>query len=264
MVFLWAGFSLLVLFSIAFIIHMKNIANENHVKYEIFYFPNFPSSFREMTFFFISDIHRRTIDDSIIKEAIDVAEMVIIGGDLLEKGVKLEKTRENLRKLKRIGPVYFVWGNNDYEINRDVLEALLKEEEIVLLENKAVSFKSANGESWSLIGIEDYSLEYDNLEIALENVEDHNFKILVSHNPKIMEKLENDNQISLVLSGHTHGGQIRIFGFGPYELGGTKVIGNTTVFVSNGYGTTTIPLRLGARPETHIIKIQHKQNKKEI
>lgn len=260
MFFFFAGFILLIVFSIACIIHMKNIANENHVKYEIFYFPNFPSSVQDITLFFISDIHRRTIDDSIINEAMDVAEMVIIGGDLLEKGVKLEKTRENLRKLKRIGPVYFVWGNNDYEMDRDVLEALLIEEEIVLLDNKAINFLSPNGESWSLIGVEDYSLEYDDLEMALEYTKETNFKLLISHNPKIMEKLEEDNQVSLVLSGHTHGGQIRIFGFGPYELGGTKVIGNTTFFISNGYGTTSIPLRLGARPETHIIRIQHKND----
>lgn len=260
MVFFFAVFILLILFSIALILHMKNIANENHVKYEIFYFPNFPSSLQDITLFFISDIHRRIIDDSIITEAMDVAEMVIIGGDLLEKGVKLEKTRENLRKLKQIGPVYFVWGNNDYEIDRDVLEALLVEEGIVLLNNEAINFPSPNGESWSLIGIEDYSLEYDDLEKALEYAEETNFKLLVSHNPKIMEKLAEENQISLVLSGHTHGGQIRVFGFGPYELGGTKVIGNTTLFVSNGYGTTSIPLRLGAKPETHIIRIQHKSD----
>lgn len=258
MVFFFAGIILLVLLSFSLILYMKNIANENHVKYEIFYFPNFPSTLQEVTLFFISDIHRRTIDDSIITEAIDVAEIVIIGGDLLEKGVKLEKTRENLRKLKRIGPVYFVWGNNDYEIDRDVLEDLLIEEEIILLDNKAINFPSSNGESWSLIGIEDYSLEYDDLEMALEYAKETNFKLLISHNPKIMEKLEEENQVSLVLSGHTHGGQIRIFGFGPYELGGTKIIGNTTLFVSNGYGTTSIPLRLGAKPETHIIRIQHK------
>lgn len=262
MVYILVGIVLLFLVGVALILHMRKIANENHVKYEMFYFPNFPVSFREITLFFISDIHKRSIDCSVINEAVDVADIVIIGGDLLEKGVKLEKTRENLRKLKKIGPVYFVWGNNDYEIDRDVLEALLLEENIILLDNKAISFHSAKGESWSLVGIEDYSLEYDDLEKALEQVDDSDFKILVSHNPKIVEKMEGNEQISLVLSGHTHGGQIRIFGFGPYELGGTKVIGNTTIFVSNGYGTTSIPLRLGANPETHIIKIQHKQRDK--
>ncbi|MEK4652523.1 metallophosphoesterase [Niallia sp. FSL W8-0954] len=259
MIYVLVGFVLLVLVGIALILHMRKMANENHVKYEMFYFPNFPASFREITLFFISDVHRRSIDDSVINEAVNVAEIVIIGGDLLEKGVKLEKTRDNLRKLKKIGPVYFVWGNNDYEIDRDVLETLLIDEGIILLNNKAITFQSADGESWSLVGIEDYSLEYDDLEKALEEVEDSDFKILVSHNPKIVEKMEENEQISLVLSGHTHGGQIRILGFGPYELGGTKVIGNTTIFVSNGYGTTSIPLRLGAHPETHIIKIQHKQ-----
>ncbi|PKG24144.1 metallophosphoesterase [Niallia nealsonii] len=248
--FLFVGVLLLV--------KMHQQANENTVKYELIYFPDFPRSFQAVSLFFISDIHRRTVADSLINEVKDIADIVIIGGDLTEKGVSFDQVRQNIQKLKLIGDVYFVWGNNDYEVDSDRLKQLFADEKVTVLDNKSITFTSELGEKWSLVGIEDYSMEFDDLEGALMQTEEDVFKILLSHNPKIMEKIKEEHKISFVLSGHTHGGQIRIFGIGPYEIGKTKVIGNTTIFVSNGYGTTKVPLRLGAKPETHLIKIKNK------
>ncbi|MGP7816084.1 metallophosphoesterase [Niallia sp. 01092] len=236
---------------------MYQEAHENNIKYEMLYFPNFPRSFKEVSMFFISDIHRRRIADSVIEEVIGIVDMVIIGGDLLEKGVSFQQVKENIQKLKKIGDVYFIWGNNDYEVNTDHLKQLLSEEKVIILDNKAVTFHSEQCEEWSLIGIEDYSMEMDDLESTLKEVKKENFKILLSHNPKIIKEIKEEDQITFVLSGHTHGGQIRIFGFGPYEIGRTKVIGDTTILTSNGYGTTSVSLRLGAKPETHVIKIKN-------
>ncbi|MFP7472096.1 metallophosphoesterase family protein [Niallia taxi] len=253
---------LMILAGIALIVKMHKNAMEDNLKYEMFYFPNFPMTFKEITIFFISDIHRREVSPAIVEEAKGIAELVIIGGDLLEKGVQFDTVRSNLRKLKEIGPVFFVWGNNDYEADIEKLKELFSEENVTVLDNRSVSFTSPKKQKWHLAGIEDRSLEHDDLEMALQGIKKSDFKILVSHNPKVMEDLTDDDGVTLVLSGHTHGGQIRILGFGPYEKGTTKVIGKTTILVSNGYGTTSIPLRLGAKPETHIIKIQHTKDKR--
>lgn len=253
---------LIILAGIALVIKMHKNALEDHIKYEMFYFPNFPRSFKGISLFFISDIHRREVSSSIVEEAKGIAKFVIIGGDLLEKGVSFDTVRKNLRKLKEIGPLYFVWGNNDYEADVDELKELFRSEDVTVLDNRSVSFTSNKGEKWHLAGTEDRSLELDDLDSALQGIKKAEFKILISHNPKVMEDLNDDHKVTLVLSGHTHGGQIRIFGFGPYEIGATKVIGNTTILVSNGYGTTSIPLRLGAKPETHFIKIQHTKDKR--
>ena len=67
--------------------------------------------------FFISDIHRRIVSESIIEEVSGKVDVVIIGGDLLEKGVPMERVKENIKKLKKLGPILFVWGNNDYEVD---------------------------------------------------------------------------------------------------------------------------------------------------
>ena len=218
-------------------------------------FPDFPKSFGTVSIFFISDIHRRIISEKVITPAIGKADIVIIGGDLTEKGVSFDKVKANLMKLKKIGPVYFVWGNNDYEVDYHKLDAILLELGIKVLANTAVTFESAEGEKLSLLGVDDLSQERDRLDLALMDAEETGFKILASHFPNITEKILPDHKIRLVLSGHTHGGQIHILGYSPHERGKIKRLENTTILISNGYGTTAIPLRLGAPAECHLITI---------
>lgn len=216
---------------------------------------DFPESFGSVKIFFISDIHKRAIPDSIINEAKGKAELVIIGGDLAEKGVPLERVSANIEKLKTIAPVFFVWGNNDYEFNSHELDSLLYHLGVKVLDNTAVKFESKAGDVLYILGIDDLSLGKSRLDLAVRDAEEVGFRILISHNPAIANSLKPEHNISLVLSGHTHGGQIRIFGFGPYELGGIKKKNGATVLTSNGYGTTGVPLRLGARAETHLITL---------
>jgi uncharacterized protein len=215
----------------------------------------FPESFGSVKIFFISDIHKRVIHDSIINEVKGRADLVIVGGDLAEKGVPLERVSANIEKLKLVAPVFFVWGNNDYEFNSHELDSLLYHMGVKVLDNTAVKFESGAGDVLHILGIDDLSLGKSRLDLAMGDADEEGFRILVSHNPAIANILKPDYKISLVLSGHTHGGQIRIFGFGPYELGGIKKKNGATVLTSNGYGTTGIPLRLGARAETHLITL---------
>src|SRR5699024_7502556 len=106
-----------------------------------------------------------------------------------------------------------------------------------------------------LIGVDDYRLERDRLDLALNDCTE-GFRMLISHNPGIIEKINKDHQIPVILSGHTHGGQIRLFGWGPREKGGVKIHSTITHFISNGYGTTFIPFRLNAPAETHILTLK--------
>lgn len=242
---------------IAFIvIKMFRQAFEDRVLYHDMKMDNFPKSMGEIKIFFISDIHRRLIGENIITEVKKShVDLIIIGGDLTEKGVPLSRVRENIQRLRTLGPTYFVWGNNDYETDYHELDAMLLAMGVKILDNSAVSFIGEEGERLTLLGTDDLSRERDRLDLALSDAEDDGFKLLVSHDPAIIEKIEEHHHISLVLCGHTHGGQIRIFGFGPYELGGIKTVKGLKLFVSNGYGTTALPLRLGAKAETHIVTL---------
>ncbi|MGA9225703.1 MAG: metallophosphoesterase [Mesobacillus sp.] len=245
------GFLLLYMYRQAF--------GDRVLKHEL-RFKEFPASFGSVTIFFISDVHKRIISDSVIEEAKGKADLVIIGGDLAEKGVDLGQVAINIEKLKSIAPVFFVWGNNDYDFNSHELDSLLFHSGVKMLDNTAVKFESKTGDTLFILGIDDLSLGKSRLDLAMQDAEPNGFHILVSHNPAIVNRLEPGHNIRLVLSGHTHGGQIRILGFGPYELGGIKKKNGTTLITSNGYGTTAVPLRLGARAETHLITLLPKGN----
>ncbi|WP_163101024.1 metallophosphoesterase [Peribacillus alkalitolerans] len=249
---------LFLLFAILFVFYMWRTANQNKVYYKEFSFEQFPSSFGELKVFFISDIHKRLVSDKIIDEVKGKMDIIIIGGDLTEKGVPQKRVEENIRKLKSLGPTYFVWGNNDYEGDYHWLDATLLQYGIKILDNTSVIFESEKGDVISLVGIDYLGFQKDKLPLALSDSIEGSFRILVSHHPGIIKKIKESDNIPLILSGHTHGGQIRFLGFGPYEKGGIKKQGNSLLFTSNGYGTSLVPLRLGAKPETHLITIKHK------
>lgn len=254
------GYALVLLVGvcIAFLFYMYKEAFADRVLNQEITFPNFPESFEKVTIFFISDIHKRKITSRIIDDVKGKADMVVIGGDLLEKGVPIEQVKENIEKLKTVGPVYFVWGNNDYEIDFRLLDVTLQQCGVKILDNTAVSFESQKGDRFILLGVDDMNLKRDRLDLALSDAGKEGFRVLVSHNPKITVKIKPEDNISLVLSGHTHGGQIHIFGYSPYEKGRIKKVANlnTTILISNGYGTTALPLRLGAKSETHLLTIR--------
>jgi predicted MPP superfamily phosphohydrolase len=232
-------------------------ASLNKVSRHELFFSDFPQSFGQVSIFFISDIHRRVISDKIIEEVLGKADIVIIGGDLTEKGVPMKRVRENIEKLKKLGPVYFVWGNNDYEVDYRKLDVILLESNVKALYNTSVTFESELGDKISLLGVDDLNQNLDRIDLALMDADKESFKILASHYPDIVEKVEQEHEIRLVLSGHTHGGQIHILGYSPYERGKLKTLKNTTLLISNGYGTTTLPLRLGAPAECHLITLKN-------
>ncbi|MCU5089083.1 metallophosphoesterase [Bacillus toyonensis] len=247
--------STLICIGIIFLLVMYKEAMRNTVLEHTLEFKEFPQSFQQMNMFFISDIHRRVVSDSLIERIKGKVDLVIIGGDLAEKGVPLSKISANIQKLRVIAPVYFVWGNNDYEIEYHELDALLLENNVKVLDNTRVVFESELGEKICLLGVDDVGLERDRLDLALADCKEEGFRILISHNPDIIKKMSGKEQISLVLSGHTHGGQIRLFPSEKYLKGGVYNHSNTTLFVSNGYGTTLIPLRFRAPAQTHIITL---------
>lgn len=232
-------------------------AHRNFIQYTELPFNDFPKSFGRVSIFFISDIHKRKISAKMLDSVKGKVDLVIIGGDLLEKGVPLKKVIENIKRLKEVGLVYFVWGNNDYEVDYHELDSILIGLGVKILDNTAVSFESESGDQLSLLGVDDISNKRDRLHLALQDSQKDSFKILVSHNPQIVEKISVEHEIKLVLSGHTHGGQIRLGNLGFYKKGGLFHTNVTKLFISNGYGTTMIPFRLGAPAETHVITIHN-------
>ncbi|MCP8968730.1 metallophosphoesterase family protein [Ectobacillus sp. SYSU M60031] len=236
-------------------------AQRNNVLEHRFTFSELPGSFGQVRIFFISDLHRRLVAKEIVEQAKGRADLVVIGGDLREQGVPLERVAENLKRLREIGPLYFVWGNNDYEDDYHELDALLLDHKVTILANTRALFESGAGDKLLLMGVDDIGVGRDRLDLALEDCEEEGFRILVSHSPEIMHQLSGTERISLVLSGHTHGGQIRLLPSRRHMKGGVYTYGNTKLLLSNGYGTTLVPLRFRARPQTHVVILETKHSR---
>ncbi|CAN7341774.1 metallophosphoesterase [Rossellomorea sp. LjRoot5] len=237
---------------VSLLFYMLYEARRNVVKIENVKLPSYPEQMKPVSLFFISDIHKREISNEIIEDVKGKTDLVIIGGDLLEKGVPFSRVERNLDKLLTLGSVYFVWGNNDYEVNTSRLKQIFKKKGIIEIVNSSVKVKIHNGVI-NLIGVDDASTQRANYEASLERVHPDEFNLLVSHDPRLVNQVQKKDGIDFMVSGHTHGGQIRLFGCGMYKKGRLETLPETTLLVTNGYGTTAIPLRLGAPAETHLL-----------
>ncbi|GAA0481293.1 metallophosphoesterase family protein [Salinibacillus aidingensis] len=245
---------------ISLLLYMYILAHNNHLEKVTIFDKNFPSSSERLNIFFISDVHKRLINQSVL-HSLDQIDVTIIGGDLCEKNVPLRYVEENILKLRELNaPIFFVWGNNDIEVNAYKLVSLLSRHKVTILADSSFVWTLSSGDRIQLAGLHSLYLRQVLTSKYFENIwkPDVSYTILANHEPESYDLLnkEQKEQVNLVLSGHTHGGQIRFLGFGLRNKGGWKKVGHQHFLVSEGYGTSTLPLRLGTRAECHCITIQ--------
>lgn len=245
---------------------MYYLAHHDCIRHNIIYHPNISENSGDYNIFFIADIHRRTIKQETIVNVNENIDVVCIGGDLMEKGVPLKRVRENITRLKQLhAPIYFVWGNNDEEVDKDLLRNLLVAEGVIILEDQMVPV-TKNGCHIQLACFR-YEM-YPNTEKSMIHWEKtaHDMTVLLTHKPSSFYMLNQEvkKYINLVMAGHTHGGQIRLFGFGPYQRGSMKKLNDTSILITEGYGYSLLPLRLGTNAECHVIQLRHKEEKHSV
>lgn len=209
----------------------------------------------QLRLLFISDIHRRKIDEQLMKKVEGAIDLVVIGGDLVEKGVPISRILKNVRNLSRLGPIFFVWGNNDREVGEENIRTVIRQVNGQILDNE--SSPVPGHPAWGICGTDDVSSRNVNIEKTLQDVDLYQHLIFVTHQPKVFAQAEKFVQPTLMLAGHTHGGQIRIGNFGLFENGAFISKFGKAKLISNGFGTSTVPLRCGAVPECHVITIDY-------
>ncbi|MGV3488942.1 MAG: metallophosphoesterase [Tuberibacillus sp.] len=238
---------------VVFLLYMVYEAHQNNIVHLNIRLPNLPEPFIGYKIYFISDIHRRKVSKKMLAKVAQ-PDIVIIGGDLTEKGVPFSRVEENLMKLKSLNaPVLFVWGNHDLQVDRGVLGGLFQKHRIIPLVNESHIVERA-GRMLNFIGVDDATNYRDDLDLAIKTTKP-GYRILISHNPLISQRVQKHHGIPLVLCGHTHGGQIRLLGWGMRESGGIKETPYGKLVISKGYGTTHFHLRLGAKPDTLYITL---------
>lgn len=245
----------------AILTRMFVIAKEINVKRHEVFVKNDQQQNQELSLFFISDVHRRKLTPRLLKKVKERIDAVIIGGDFAEQNVPLSRIEHNLKQLNRLAPVYFVWGNNDREVNEQAMRELFEKYEVRLLENEHQSLTADF--TWGICGTEDPSVKKVDIDKATAGIEVYNHVLFVSHQPRVWKLAEQVFQPTILLAGHTHGGQIRLGKFGIDELGSFTNDDGIVKLISNGYGTTKLPFRFGAHPECHVIQIKKSEGEKD-
>ncbi|MFH0802799.1 MAG: metallophosphoesterase [bacterium] len=160
--------------------------------------------------------------------------------------------------------VYGVLGNHDYWAHVERSRQEMKKAQIPLIENHAIWLK-IGGAKIRLGGVGDLWEGTQDLQATMRDTKKNDFVLLLSHNPDYLELLPKDGP-DLVLCGHTHGGQVTLFGlwgpFVPSRYGekyrsGRREIKSGTAFISNGIGTVGPPIRLLAPPEILLITLKN-------
>jgi predicted MPP superfamily phosphohydrolase len=215
----------------------------------------------------LSDVHiGGLIDAAFIEEitkrvnALNV-DLVIITGDLVDMDVKkIAPALEVLKTLNSTYGTYFVAGNHEYFHNLEHIIEQLKKLGVHVLENESRVIGSEN-EGFNLAGVYDIfgyraAHHLPDLNAALKNTNQELPTILLAHQPKFIEEVKSG--VDLMLSGHTHGGQLYPFKYlvalaQPYIAGLYRHDENLQIYVNKGTGFWGPPMRLGASSEiTHI------------
>jgi predicted MPP superfamily phosphohydrolase len=157
-------------------------------------------------------------------------------------------------------------GNHDHWTDAALITDLFRAEGITVLINEGVHFEK-NGESIWLAGVDDTMVGLEDLPLALAGARQDEMKLLLAHNPIILRRAARA-AVDLVLSGHTHGGQVAIRGERSTVRGARKRLlkglgrlSNTQIYVNRGLGTVVLPIRYGCPPEISLLELRTEPQK---
>ena len=194
------------------------------------------------------------------------ADIVLLGGDFSDRREDALRLIDALKAVKAPLGVFAVAGNNDSEAfpKPGTLSRALERAGIRLLRNESVDAGPLHlgGLDDCLYGRPDASGMFRGCRRC---------RVLLSHYP-ILPEVPVEDMPDLMLAGHTHGGQFNLAGLNPYAVGfesfgrrrathpaavsGLHVFGRTQLLISKGIGTSRIPLRVGVRPEIHLLTLE--------
>jgi predicted MPP superfamily phosphohydrolase len=157
-----------------------------------------------------------------------------------------------------------VLGNHDHYTDAELTTRALERHGVEVLSNANTTLRRG-GDALQLAGVDDWGWGKADWPRSLDGLDPARPSLLLSHEPGVFD-LPQTRGLSLIISGHTHGGQICLpfvgaparfleeFRYlrGLYERDGTQL------YVSRGTGMIGVPLRLGARPEIAVLRLRRK------
>lgn len=270
---------------VALYIYQQNYLHKKN-EYKIF-MSKFNQKLKGKKIIFISDTHFRSkisiafVDRILIDIEKIQPDLIVFAGDIvhnLDSNHTLEYVKDFFLQLNNLAPSYLIYGNHDFTSKGfDEIEATLNLSGAKLLKNEAewISFEDSNVGFW-LMGLSDQSARIKQMtnplkDIALKKGCEKDPKILLAHHPEFFESYLKDNEKrpDLVLTGHSHGGQVILPFLGglfapgqgilpKYDFGifTNKKYPKNRMIVSKGLGNSKFPVRVNNRPEIVLIKLE--------
>ena len=196
-------------------------------------------------------------------------DIIVITGDLVDSNhTNVERAVAFVKEAVKIAPVYYVTGNHEYWLepseNEQMMQGILAAGAYDL-DDEAVCIEKGDS-SFMLIGLDDQHLSDETLKNLLQE-QKNELSIVLAHEPQYLQNYANAGA-DLVLTGHAHGGQIRLpfvggivapdQGFLPEYTSGKYNRADTEMIVSRGLGNSIIPVRLFNYPEVVCVELRCK------
>ena len=218
----------------------------------------------------LSDLHLEPFTGvQDIAQAVRIAnalepDLILITGDFITKEhVHAEKLGELLSDLRAPMGIYGCLGNHDHWHQPDFVQRQMEQHGVGILRNESMVLEKS-GQRLCLAGLESAWSGNPDLMHSLQGRPSSDPVLLMVHEPDFILSASRDPRVVAQLSGHSHGGQVRMPGFSPpvrpalsklYPTGACK-IGSTHLYVNRGIGCIGLPLRFAAPPEVtlHIVE----------
>jgi uncharacterized protein len=221
----------------------------------------------------LSDVHHGPFSSTEqIERAVQTAnrlrpDIIALTGDYISRERHYAAPcAEMLGRLEAKYGVYAVLGNHDHWTDAALITDLFRAEGITVLINQGVHFEHRGASFW-LAGVDDTMVGLEDIPLSLAGARKDEMKLLLAHNPIVLRRAVRAG-VDLVLSGHTHGGQValrseRSASGRPRRrlLKGLGRQGNTQIYVNRGLGTVILPVRYGCPPEVSLLELRCAQSK---
>ncbi|MDA7026260.1 metallophosphoesterase [Bacillus sp. CLL-7-23] len=194
-------------------------------------------------------------------------DLIVFSGDLIDDPPHFQNYEQAVLVLKKLHArcgKLAIYGNHDHGgYGTTIYQNLMAAAGFHVLRNDLIKLELSSGSVIEIASLDDFMLGKPNVEGVLSKLSKDIFSILLVHQPDAA-LVATDFPVNLQLSGHTHGGQVRLPLFGPLitppygkiYTEGLYVRDGMQIYVNRGIGTTRLPLRFLSKPEITVLVLK--------
>lgn len=227
-----------------------------------------PLALEGLTIAQLSDLHwSEDVKEGHVARAVDMVleaqpDLIVLTGDYVtHKAQYIADCARELARLTAPHGVYAILGNHDYWTDARVVRAGLEDVGLPVLLNANVRIPVDDADLW-LAGVDDVWERHADVDRALKSIPPRAITVLLAHEPDYADQVVG-RRVALQLSGHSHGGQIRLPLFGAPALPrwgrkypyGLRRVGDMWLYTNRGVGLIQPAVRFNCRPEVTLIQL---------